>query len=219
MPEDHKVGKVKKEIYWRYIQQNGGLLFLFAVLFCLSVWAVLATLSNIQIKRWCEDDKKSVQHLYLYLGFAITATIFSGMQSYILVLSGIKQGRTIHKQIIKALLYTSLSKFYNRVPMGRILNRLSKDLRELDQAIGFTVGGTLVNIFCLSVSLTMCIYGSTPWMIFPILITAYACLKIKNYYLKSQRECVRLENITNSPIVSGFTSTINGVGTIRAYRL
>lgn len=65
----------------------------------------------------------------------------------------------------------------------------------------------------------MCIYGSTPWMIFPILITAYACLKIKNYYLKSQRECVRLENITNSPIVSGFTSTINGVGTIRAYRL
>lgn len=47
MPEDHKVGKVKKEIYWRYIQQNGGLLFLFAVLFCLSVWAVLATLSNI----------------------------------------------------------------------------------------------------------------------------------------------------------------------------
>jgi ATP-binding cassette subfamily C (CFTR/MRP) protein 1 len=65
----------------------------------------------------------------LYLSFAISATIFSGTQSYILVISGIKQGRTIHKQVIKALLYTSLTKFYHRVPMGRILNRLSKDLR------------------------------------------------------------------------------------------
>lgn len=65
----------------------------------------------------------------MYLGFAISATLFSGIQSYILVLSGVKQGRVLHKQIIKALLYTSLSKFYNRVPMGRILNRLSKDLR------------------------------------------------------------------------------------------
>ena len=30
---------------------------------------------------------------------------------------------------------------------------------------------------------------------------------------------MRLENITNSPIVSGFTSAVNGVGTIRAYNL
>ncbi len=65
----------------------------------------------------------------------------------------------------------------------------------------------------------MCIYGSTPWMILPILLTGFCCIKIKNFYLKSQRECVRLENITNSPIVSGFTSAINGVGTIRAYKL
>lgn len=108
------------------------------------------------------------------------------------MLSGIRQGRIIHKQIIKALLYTSLSKFYSRVPIGRILNRLSKDLRELDETIGMTVGGTLVNFFNLIASLTMCIYGSTPWMAIPIVLAALACLKTKNYYLKSQRECVRL---------------------------
>ena len=28
-----------------------------------------------------------------------------------------------------------------------------------------------------------------------------------------------MEKITNSPIVSGFTSTVNGVATIRAYGL
>jgi len=37
--------------------------------------------------------------------------------------------------------------------------------------------------------------------------------------MKTQRDCVRLEKITTSPIVSGFLSTINGVSTIRAYNL
>jgi hypothetical protein len=36
---------------------------------------------------------------------------------------------TVHKSMIKGLLYASLSNFYNRVPVGRIINRLTKDLR------------------------------------------------------------------------------------------
>lgn len=59
----------------------------------------------------------------------MSAAFLSGLRAYILILSGVKQGRIIHKKTIKALLYASLTKFYNRVPMGRILNRLSKDLR------------------------------------------------------------------------------------------
>ena len=50
-------------------------------------------------------------------------------------------------------------------------------------------------------------------------IIGFICYRIQKYYLKTQRETVRLENITNSPIVSGFTSAVNGVGTIRAYNL
>ena len=68
-------------------------------------------------------------------------------------------------------------------------------------------------------SLTMCIYASSPIVLIPIVIVAIVCRFLLRYYLKSQRECVRLENITNSPIVSGFTSAINGMGTIRAYGL
>lgn len=37
------------------------------------------------------------------------------------------------------------------------------------------------------------------------------------YYMRTQREVARLEKSTNSPIVSGFLSTINGLATIRAY--
>lgn len=77
----------------------------------------------------------------------------------------------------------------------------------------------LVSFFSAISSLAMCIYASTPIVILPIIAVGLLCRWILRYYLKSQRECVRLENITNSPIVSGFTSAVNGVATIRSYGL
>jgi hypothetical protein len=68
-------------------------------------------------------------------------------------------------------------------------------------------------------SLVLCIYASTPYVIIPVVIVSIVCARFLRYYLKSQRECVRLENITSSPIVSNFTSTIHGVVTVRAYNL
>lgn len=50
-------------------------------------------------------------------------------RAYTLVIGGVKLGSITHKKIIKALLYTSLNDFYNRVPTGRLINRLTKDMR------------------------------------------------------------------------------------------
>ncbi len=51
------------------------------------------------------------------------------IRAYVLIIGGIKCGGKMHKKITKSLFYASLNKFYNRVPLGRIVNRLSKDLR------------------------------------------------------------------------------------------
>jgi ABC-type multidrug transport system fused ATPase/permease subunit len=37
--------------------------------------------------------------------------------------------------------------------------------------------------------------------------------------MNAQRECIRLESISNSPIVSGFNETMNGLSTLRAYNI
>jgi len=89
--------------------------------------------------------------------------------------------------MIKSLLYASLGKFYNRVPIGRIVNRLTKDLRELDESVGFAIGNLLVCIFSLLGTLTICIYGSTPLVLIPMVIVAYFSHKVRAYYMKTQR--------------------------------
>jgi ABC-type multidrug transport system fused ATPase/permease subunit len=65
----------------------------------------------------------------------------------------------------------------------------------------------------------ICVYASTIYVVIPILFFLIINYFLKAYYMKTQRECVRLENVSNSPIVSGFSETINGLPTIRAYHL
>ena len=98
-----------------------------------------------------------------------------------------KLGRTIHKKMLKSLLYASLSEFYNRVPLGRIINRLSKDLREIDESIGYAIGWTLRCFFSLFSNLIICIYASTPFVLIPIILITFVCFRLQKYYLKTQR--------------------------------
>lgn len=134
-------------------------------------------------------------------------------------MAGTRQGKIVHKSMMKSLLYASLGDFFNRIPIGRIINRLSKDLRELDEVIGFKIGNVIVDFFLLLGSLTVCIYSSTPWILVPIVIVAYIAHRFRKYYMKTQIEVARFEKSTNSPIVSGFLSTISGLSSIRAYRM
>jgi len=60
------------------------------------------------------------------------SNIFVLVRSIIMIISSTKQGKIVHDKMMKSLLYTSLSNFFNRVPIGRIVNRLTKDLREID---------------------------------------------------------------------------------------
>lgn len=123
----------------------------------------------------------------MYIAFSLLSNVFIFIRAYTLILSGAKQGETVHRNMIKALLYASLGQFYNRIPIGRIVNRLTKDLRELDESIGYAIGNVLVNFFQLAGTLTITIYGSTPYVLIPIAVVAYFSHRVRKYYMKTQR--------------------------------
>jgi len=123
----------------------------------------------------------------VYIAFSLLSNVFIFIRAYTLILSGAKQGETVHRNMIKSLLYASLGQFYNRIPIGRIVNRLTKDLRELDESIGYAIGNVLVNFFQLAGTLTITIYGSTPYVLIPIAVVAYFSHRVRKYYMKTQR--------------------------------
>lgn len=125
----------------------------------------------------------------------------------------------MHRDIIRSLLYTSLSDFYNRIPLGRIVNRLTKDLGDLDEGISYALKDVVSCFFSLIGALIICVYASTPLALIPTALVGYACARLRSYYMRTCRELTRVMQMSDSPVVSGAIETINGLATIRAYKL
>ena len=123
----------------------------------------------------------------MYLLLSVFAAVFIFFRTYSLVIGGYNFGLVVHKKIIKSLLYASIPKFYNRVPVGRIINRLTKDMREVDETIGPSLASFLVDAFSLFGNLFICIYASTYLTIIPIIFVGYFVMRLRRYYMKTQR--------------------------------
>ncbi|KAI8838753.1 hypothetical protein BJ741DRAFT_600512 [Chytriomyces cf. hyalinus JEL632] len=152
----------------------------------------------------------------IYGCFGIGIILSQNFNSIITVVCAQKASRKIHNDLIKAMLGAPL-RFFEVTPIGRILNRFSKDVNTIDQgvmnAIRFFVSRVFVAIMVVGVIAT----GSA-YFIVAALPIVWVSLSVGKMYLNASRELKRLESVSRSPIYSQFSETLTGVATIRAYR-
>lgn len=72
-----------------------------------------------------------------------------------------------------SLLYAPITEFFERIPLGRILNRVSKDIATLDLDIGWRIGENLVNIFCFIGDVVVLVLASSPYVLIAIFILVF----------------------------------------------
>ncbi|CAF3273130.1 unnamed protein product [Rotaria sp. Silwood2] len=164
-----------------------------------------------------ENEQRSPLYAYIYLGavFAtlIVALIRTGYIFYIML-----RGSTyFHNRMLKGILYTSL-RFFESNPSGRILNRASKDQQVLDESLPLALIDTMQYLLMTLGSIT--IIGMTnPWVLLILIPLVSIVLWLRRFYLRSSRQLKRLENVTRSPIYALFSSSLDGLTSIRAFNV
>jgi ABC-type multidrug transport system fused ATPase/permease subunit len=182
------------------------------------LYAAMQTVSSICIEEWSSTNGTENKYLYLYMGFATGSILFIFIEVYVLLISSIHQGKEVHSNIIKRVLYSSYTNFFNRVPIGRILNRLGRDIKGLDEDVGGSLSYCLLYFVQILSAVALIIYSSTYLVLIPLVCIFAICFFIRKYYVSALHQIARLEKITNSPVVSGFTTVVSGLTTIRAYK-
>uniref|UniRef100_A0A915JQ44 Uncharacterized protein n=1 Tax=Romanomermis culicivorax TaxID=13658 RepID=A0A915JQ44_ROMCU len=160
--------------------------------------------------------KKSVpinifgQNIFLLL---IVFTIF-----YVaaLVIFQASAATILHANLIQSLFKCPM-KFFDSVPVGRIMNRCGKDIDVIDNRLPMVMSNVVYFVSLFAVSFLVELYV-TPFYIIPFIPILACYFSIQVFYVRSSRQLRRLESISRSPIYSFLQESIAGSSIIRPFK-
>ncbi|CAD8149098.1 unnamed protein product [Paramecium pentaurelia] len=203
--EDRKVGSVQSDVYKEYFKMNGGCLFFTFNLIVVITQVIARFGSQIWLAKWSGQNDltydENLHNLMIFSFFSLSFGFFALIRILTLSRESVNTANKIHTRMIDQLLYAPLCQFFERIPLGVLMNRLTKDQSVLDTEILWTI--SILYISCSN---------------FIVLIFLYAVWKVQRFYMAANRELYRLESISKSPILSFFSETVNGLNIIRAFR-
>ena len=127
--------------------------------------------------------------------------------------SSLRCSEKLHDKMVVAILQAPVH-FFDSNPVGRIMNRFSKDVGCMDEVPPKTF---LMSIQLVLLLLTTVLVPTVtnPWLLIAVVPLAVLVIYISKYYLKTSRSLLRLESTCLSPVFSHFSETLNGLDTIR----
>lgn len=102
-------------------------------------------------------------------------------------------------------------------PVGRLVQRFSKDLDQIDQQLPSSIGQLISSTFSIASSM-IAIVAVTPSFSVAMAAIFAVYFSVTNYYRAVARELKRLEAISRSPVYSHFSETLGGLPVIRSFK-
>ena len=175
----------------------------------LDVW-----LSNM-IKK-SREEQRSETNLVIYAGMLGTALFFGLLRTFLFYHVSLRSSEQLHDQMTLAILKAPML-FFDTNPLGRILNRFSKDVGSMDEILP-TCFLSAIEYVLFTISAIILPSLLNPWILLVVAPLVISCIYIVKYYLISTRELKRLESIYRSPVFSHISETLNGLDSIRSRR-
>uniref|UniRef100_A0A7N6FD05 ATP-binding cassette sub-family C member 5 n=1 Tax=Anabas testudineus TaxID=64144 RepID=A0A7N6FD05_ANATE len=234
--EEHPYGGVAWSVFRLYMAGCGGvascllILVLFVLnvgssAFChwwLSYWinqgsgnTTLTRENSSAVSISMKDNPMMQYYATIYASSMGVMLIFKFIRGIAFVKGTLRTSSKLHDELFHKILRCPM-KFFDTTPTGRILNRFSKDMDEVDTRLPFQAEMFIQNVilvfFCLGV--ISCVF---PWFLVAVgsLVLLFAALhSVSRVFI---RELKRLDNMTMSPFMCHITSSIQGLATLQAY--
>ncbi|XP_041806324.1 ATP-binding cassette sub-family C member 4-like [Chelmon rostratus] len=231
--ESRSEGNVGLRMYVKYFRTGANFLVLFVLILLNALAHVAFVLQDWWLACWASEQKhiNVTEHLngsfprqldldlYLgvYAGLTATSVVFGFLRSLLFFNVLVSSAQTLHNSMFNAILRTPV-RFFDVNPIGRILNRFSKDIGYLDSLLPWTFVD-FIQVFLQVIGVIAVAAVIIPWILIPVAPLLAVFLFLRCYFLQTSRDIKRLESTTRSPVFSHLSSSLQGLSTIRAFKV
>ncbi|XP_029597108.1 multidrug resistance-associated protein 4 [Salmo trutta] len=234
--ESRSEGTIGVGLYVKYLKAGANILVLIGVALLQFLAQAAYILQDWWLAYWAGEQEKlnvngtvTIQngvnvteqlnldfYLGIYAGLTGATLIFGFARSLVMFNVLVKAAQSLHNRMFNSILRTPV-RFFDINPIGRVLNRFSKDIGQLDAALPWTFVD-FIQIFLQIIGVVAVAASVIPWILIPLAPLIIIFLFLRRYFLQTSRDVKRLESTTRSPVFSHLSSSLQGLWTIRAFR-
>jgi len=223
--ENRERGFVKLQVYLQYFKAaspNHGILLMMVLLLLFVSAQVSRFYGDAWTAFWAAGTIRPTSDTVFWIVSSLTLLIvtllLTAVRALVFVEVTLQASKNLHDILLKYLLQARVPTFFDVTPVGSILNRFSKDVDQIDLALPDFLHTFLQNIFTI-LNIVLIAMISSYWMILIFVPIAVVFFWLQRYFRNSSRELQRLQQISRTPIFSCFSETLNGLITIRAFKM
>ena len=180
--------QVKFSLLLSYINSTGIHWFLFSLLF-FTVMEACTVGTGIWLAYWSSanitTDAQRDFYLTVYGSIGAGQALFSLLYSLVLLVGAIRASKTLHRKLIFNILRLPMT-FFDITPLGRIMNRISKDIYGIDVTIPTSLRSFLAMFFDVLGMLVAVSYAT------PMFLSVLPPLGALYFFIQVGTQCVHI---------------------------
>ncbi|XP_017097931.2 probable multidrug resistance-associated protein lethal(2)03659 [Drosophila bipectinata] len=244
--EHQETGTVGLDLYGKYCKAGGGFFVFSLIMgFCLLSQAV-ASLGDYFLNYWVTKRGTLVQpgnstfvsgdlesHIsvrlhelgwsvepetldtYIFTLITVLTIVVIVSRFFVFYNAAMRASIRLHRSMLHGVTRAAMY-FFHTNPSGRILNRFTKDLGQLDEELP-SIMLNVMQVFLELGGIVFLIAIVNPVFLLPTVVVGVIFYQLRAFYLKTSQDLKRIEAITRSPVYSHVNATLTGLTTIRAF--
>ncbi|KAK1938124.1 Canalicular multispecific organic anion transporter 2 [Phytophthora citrophthora] len=226
--EDRVRGTVSTRVYKTYFDESGfnGIVVFVVLVLVYCIAQTNRTVVDWWPGHWARTLNRHVQDLtnsstdlgMWYLGLIILCSILTMVRALMMIETCVRTSQNLHDELFRRVLNAPITRYFDVTPMGRILNRFSNDLDQMDSILPQEYQILFQNVSMALGSLVVSAFASY-WIGVSYIPIFFVFLWTGEHFKKTSCEIKRLEGVTRTPVYNLFSETLSGLSTIRAFRM
>ncbi|KAE8223389.1 hypothetical protein CF319_g3574 [Tilletia indica] len=151
----------------------------------------------------------------IYAAILFGGVLLKVILSFVNFYSQLRASKNLFERMLRTIVRAS-ARWVDTTPLGRILNRFSKDIEVLDGSLASNLRTFFMTGIDIVGAIAIITYTVPPFLL-PAIVILVVHYWIARGYMSAGRDLRRLESTLRSPIFSAFGELLQGIAVVRAF--